>query len=70
LGAARNTWDEDMLTTTQAAEQLNIKRGTVIQYIERGLLKASKTGRDWFIRQSEVNRYSRKRKGPGRPKTR
>jgi len=58
-----------MLTTTQAAEQLNIKRGTVIQYIERGLIKASKTGRDWFIRQSEVNRYSRQRKKPGRPKT-
>ena len=59
-----------MLTTTQAAEQLKIKRGTVIQHIERGLIKASKTGRDWFIRQSEVNRYNRKRKRPGRPKAR
>jgi excisionase family DNA binding protein len=56
------------MLTTAAAEQLGIKRTTVLKHLSRGLLKGTKDGRDWQISQREVNRYNRQRKGPGRPK--
>jgi hypothetical protein len=39
----------------------------VKRYILRGLLAATKRGRDWFISRAEVKRFQAGRRSPGRP---
>ena len=56
-----------MLTTAQAAEALGLQRTTVLKLIARGQLKSALVEGRRRIRQSEINRYNRIRKGPGRP---
>ena len=55
------------LTTTEAAARLGLSHETVRRYINRGLLRGYKRGRDWFILQSELERFMRTRRRPGRP---
>jgi excisionase family DNA binding protein len=55
------------LTTTEAAAVLGVRRDTVKRYILRGLLAATKRGRDWFISRAEVKRFQAGRRSPGRP---
>lgn len=57
-----------MLTTTEAAIALGVKPGTVRALIKRGLLKATRHGRDHAISPQEVERYLHERQLPGRPK--
>jgi excisionase family DNA binding protein len=57
------------LTTTEAAAVLAVQPATVKQYIRRGLLSATKRGRDWFIPAAEVERFARERRKPGKPKS-
>lgn len=57
-----------MLTTKQAAAELNLQPRSVKQLCQRGVLKAEKIGRDWLIKPSEVKRYKIERKSAGRPK--
>lgn len=54
------------LTVLQAAALLGIKPTSVRHFINRGTIKAEKRGRDWFITQEEVDRYSRepRKRGP------
>lgn len=54
-----------MLTTTQAAKQLNVNRSRVRQLILSGKLPAEKigSGRDWFIKEKDVEAFISKRKG-------
>jgi excisionase family DNA binding protein len=55
------------LTTKQAARRLNLSHTTVRLYLKRRFLKGEKRGRDWFIPESEVERYAAERRKPGRP---
>ena len=55
------------LTVPQAATLLGLKPRSVRKFIERGMIKGEKRGRDWFITQDEVNRYNRERRKPGPP---
>lgn len=59
--------DPTPLTTQQAADALNLDHRTILQYIRRGLIEATKFGRDWQIDPAEIERYQRKRRKPGRP---
>lgn len=59
----------DFLTTDEAATELELKRISVLKLIERGKLEAKQVGGQWFIHKSEIARYKRDRKSPGRPKT-
>lgn len=52
-----------MLTTSQVAELLNVKRVTVLKWIEHGLLPAHKHGRDWMIDPAAVQAFQRPKNG-------
>lgn len=56
-------------TTPEAAALLGVQPNTVTHYIKRGLLKAKKRGRDYWIEQTEVERYQAERRTAGRPRT-
>lgn len=53
------------LTVPQAAALLGLSPSSVRHFINRGMIKGEKRGRDWFITQEEVDRYNRERRGPG-----
>ena len=57
-----------MLTTKQAAALLNLEQRSVNWLIKRGLITATKHGRDWKIEQAEVDRYASERRAAHRPK--
>lgn len=57
-----------MRTTDEAAIVLGVQPRTITRYIERGILKAEKKGRDYLIPQEEIERFQRERRRAGRPK--
>jgi excisionase family DNA binding protein len=59
---------EDYFSAVEAAEQLGIKKISVLKLIEREKLKAEKHGNMYFIHKSEVARYKQERQQSGRPK--
>lgn len=56
-----------MFTTHEVADRLGIKARSVVQLIKRGLLSATKKGRDYLIEASEVERYLKERRPAHRP---
>jgi len=54
-----------LLTTKEAAESLGVNRSRVRQFILEGRLLAQKVGRDWIIKEEDLE-SARDRK-PGRP---
>jgi excisionase family DNA binding protein len=56
------------LTTKDAADRLGIKPRSVVALIRRGLLAATRHGRDYAIDEAEVARYERQRRPQHRPK--
>lgn len=57
-----------MLTTNEAAVRLGIKPRSVVQLIKRGMLNATKHGRDYAIEEVEIARYLNERRPAHRPK--
>ena len=49
------------LSTADAAKRLGISVRAVQLAIQRGRLHAEKRGRDWWITETEVQRYDRER---------
>lgn len=49
--------DDEILTAEQVANILKVHRFTVLKFIKQGKLKASKLGRVYRIRKSEVDRF-------------
>lgn len=56
-----------MLTTKEAADRLGIQPRSVVQLIRRGLLTATKHGRDFAIDEAEIARYLVERRPAHRP---
>ena len=57
------------MTIVEAAEKLGMSPVSVRSQVQRGSLKATKHGRDWWITEGEVARYLRDKRGKiGRPK--
>lgn len=58
------------MTTAEAAARLKLSRRAIYYLItsDPPRLKAEKRGRDYWIEDSEVERYARERRGPGQPK--
>ena len=54
-------------TTSQASKILKIQTRSIATYIGRGIIKANKIGRDYFIEKQEVERYQNERRKVGRP---
>jgi excisionase family DNA binding protein len=55
-----------MLTTTQAAARLGISQRRVTALIKAGRLPATKFGRDWTIKESDLLKVKERKQG--RPK--
>lgn len=47
------------MTLREAAESLGVTPDNLRGAIHRGVLKAEKKGRDWFVKKAEVERYRR-----------
>lgn len=45
------------MTLTEAAARLDTSAAVLRQAIARGSLKAEKHGRDWWVKDAEVERY-------------
>lgn len=55
------------MTTQEAATFLGLSAATLRQQIANGSLRATKRGRDWWLRRAELERYQRDSLGrPGR----
>lgn len=72
----RRTPDRDDMTTTEAAAELGIRPGSVVALCTRAhrgtgspaIVAHYDAGlRRWLIPRSELTRYLRERRGPGRP---
>jgi excisionase family DNA binding protein len=58
--------DENLLTTREAAERLNVSMRRVRALIESGKLPSKQFGRDHLIKESDLNLVQERK--PGRPK--
>lgn len=62
----RRMADEEMLTTSKAAQKLGVSLRAVQKMIEQNRLAAKKFGRDYLIRSEDLNHIER-RSNAGRP---
>ena len=53
-----------MKTLKEVSKLTSIKVGTLRQRINRGTLKATKRGRDWFIKDSDIKKLMVNKKPP------
>lgn len=60
---------EDYVTLEELAKRLGLKSsGGLRTQIQRGVLKATRAGHNWFIEKDEAERYQREHSGrKGRP---
>ena len=56
------------LTTTEAAEILNLSTRRIIALVRYGVLTGQKHGRDWMISEDSVKARAKETPGAGRPK--
>jgi excisionase family DNA binding protein len=48
---------EDLLTPTDVAEVLRLKRTTALDYMRRGVIPAFKIGRSWYALRSRLEAH-------------
>jgi excisionase family DNA binding protein len=51
------TPDDELLTTTEVATRLKVTRQTVQRLINAGDLVASRVGREWRVKRSELDAF-------------
>jgi excisionase family DNA binding protein len=49
--------DDELLTTTEVAARLKVTRQTVQRLINAGTLVASRVGREWRVKRSELDAF-------------
>ena len=52
---------EEMLTVPQAAKELGLGRQEVSRKCQVGILRATKVGRDYLIRRTDLERFKKRR---------
>lgn len=52
----------DFVTTSEAAQLLDLTVDSVKKYCQLGRIKATHVGRQWLIPKSEVRRYGKERR--------
>ena len=52
---------KEILTVEDAAKLLQLRKETILRYIEKGELTASRIGRPWRIRKQDLNTFLIKR---------
>jgi len=58
-----------LLTTTQAAERLNVTQRMIRKYCQDRRIKATKVGRDWLIEEGALDKFQQEPRKVGRPKS-
>ncbi|MFA9397390.1 MAG: helix-turn-helix domain-containing protein [Clostridiaceae bacterium] len=48
---------KEILTVDETAELLQLRRETILRYITKGEIVATKIGRPWRIRKSDLNNF-------------
>jgi excisionase family DNA binding protein len=48
---------DDLLTATEVAEVLRVKRTTALDYMRRGVVPACKIGRHWYAAKPLLDRH-------------
>jgi excisionase family DNA binding protein len=48
---------EDLLTATEVAEVLRVRRTTALDYMRRGVIPACKIGRRWYSVRSRLDAH-------------
>jgi excisionase family DNA binding protein len=48
---------DDLLTATEVAEVLRVKRTTALEYMRRGVVPACKIGRRWYAAKPLLDRH-------------
>lgn len=56
------------MTTQEAAEALGIDRSGVLRLIRHGRLPAEKHGRDWWIKEIDLEAFKAQPRPVGRPR--
>lgn len=54
---------DDLLSTKEAAEYLDIDRRSVSRLIHKKVLEGKKIGRDWFVTRQSVEAYKQASEG-------
>jgi len=57
-----------IMTVSEVAERLGLSVAMVRRYCETGIIPATKVGRDWSMRQSDVERFAATPRRRGRKK--
>jgi len=58
----------DYITTTQASKILNVSVTRILVFIQEDRLAAKKFGRAWLIRKSDLEKFAKIPRRPGRKK--
>ena len=53
----------DLLSTNEIAEKYNVGLRTVLRWINRGQLRATKYGRTWMVERSDLENFTQPRSG-------
>jgi len=59
-----------MKTVNQASEILSVNKSRILQFIYSKRLRAEKIGRDWLIKNSDLENFAKIERKTGRPTTR
>lgn len=61
--------ERELLTITEAAEELGIRADSLRQAVLRGAVQAERAGGIWLLRRQEIEKYRQQRKpNRGRPR--
>ena len=55
-------------TTSEAAQYLGFAEDTIRRYVYRGLIAGQKLGNTVLVTKTELDRYKREKRNPGRQK--
>lgn len=59
--------ERTILSVADCAAELGIEPDSVRKLIARGLLRAQKLNREWYILRGDLEAYKAERRDPGRP---
>jgi len=60
--------ETEKYTAEQAAPLMRLSPASVRRYCHTGVLQGEKVGGAWFLPKSEIDRYNRERRRPGKPR--
>mgnify|MGYP006277221779 CR=1 FL=1 len=68
MGQGRKHTEDDLISTTEAAQIQGVVGSRIRQLILSGELPAQRVGRTWVLKRSDVESFKRKPRGGWRPR--